>query len=117
LSRDPTGRDIVIEPNDLRSRVARGSRLLDEWEPGWAARIALADLDMSRCDRCILGQLFLTCNFGLRLLFTVEEIEEDQEIDFGFERNIYAEIAGFDEYAELAEAWRAEVLARTGGNP
>ena len=38
--------------------AARGAALLDEKLPGWAERINLAELELSSCYRCVLGQLF-----------------------------------------------------------
>ena len=42
----------------IEQRVARGAAFLDARHPGWAARIDLDWLDLSMCDRCVLGQLF-----------------------------------------------------------
>ncbi len=38
--------------------VANGAALLDEHLPGWHERIDLDTLDISSCDKCMLGQLF-----------------------------------------------------------
>jgi hypothetical protein len=44
--------------DDVSTRVARGVALLDEQKPGWAGLIDLSTFDITRCDRCVLGQLF-----------------------------------------------------------
>ena len=43
---------------DLRTRIERGAKLLDERAPGWRERIDLDRLDMGGCFDCVLGQLF-----------------------------------------------------------
>lgn len=42
----------------LRKRVYLGAEWLDEKRPGWWQSIDLDRLDISDCDRCVLGQVF-----------------------------------------------------------
>jgi hypothetical protein len=51
-----------------RWAVARGARRLDGRNPGWEARIDVADLDLSDPCRCVVGQLYGTYAAGLRRL-------------------------------------------------
>lgn len=41
----------------IANRIEAGAKLLDENYPGWANKIDLDLLNLSRCDDCVLGQL------------------------------------------------------------
>ena len=42
----------------LEERVRKGMEMLDATMPGWVNKINEADLDMSECSNCVLGQVF-----------------------------------------------------------
>ena len=104
----------------LCSRVARGALLLDDAEPQWFRRIALDELAMESCDRCILGQLHGDYMAGFRHIlrsfsskqlftasdygFTLPKIEQEVE-ESVWERR----------FAALAALWRREVRLRIAG--
>jgi hypothetical protein len=48
--------------------VARGAALLDHKNPGWWRAINIGFLDMEKCTRCILGQLYGQYQHGLNQL-------------------------------------------------
>lgn len=102
--------------DEVKVRVARGARLLDEREPGWASRVAIDRLAMSHCDLCIIGQVFGEgYRGGLRYLFASDEIEEDEDVECGFKWDAFGGDSPIPEYDALARAWRDEVVKRTGG--
>lgn len=101
----------TIDVEAVRERVARGARLLDEAVPDWTKRVALDALAMERCDRCVLGQVHGSYDRGIRTLFFAIETRSGREQavrDYGFE----AKMGLPTEYADLADAWRAEIRAR-----
>jgi hypothetical protein len=93
----------------IAGRVARGAALLDEMKPGWDARVDLAELDLSSCRQCVVGQLFgeefgrWPYETGLRAL-GIPFFGEDE---YGFEKEATGE-----EYAALTAEWRRVVTAR-----
>lgn len=102
------------------SRAAAGARLLDVVAPGWADRIAVDELAMASCDKCILGQIYGDYQSGWKTAlgplsashlhsaasygFTLRGSEQDQYLDSLF--------VVMDRFAALAEAWRAEIRLR-----
>ena len=52
----------------LRDAVARGAALLDDKDPGWAAKIDVARLAMRNSCACVIGQLFKRYREGLNAL-------------------------------------------------
>lgn len=122
-------------------RVAAGAAWLDERWPLWHNAIALDELDMSVCDRCVLGQVF----GGFGLVVTSDGKQSASALTHigmtfaeadsrGF--SAYAEeliggeayealsreeqdamiAAASGEYDELNQLWRALITARrTGG--
>lgn len=106
----------------METRVARGAALLDVIRPGWSARINDDELAMESCTDCILGQLFgdyssgwwvVTRPLSARHLFSAA--------DHGFTLMAHEQNHGEwspevdARFGLLADAWRAEVRARTGG--
>jgi hypothetical protein len=91
--------------DDVATRVARGVALLDEHKPGWVGLIDLPGFDISRTDRCILGQVYYVdkgdpmhaSGFGRG---TEELAIIDVEAEFGFDN--YNE---GDEFPELQKEW------------
>lgn len=45
----------------IEERVQAGAAWLDERYPGWFQVIDLGTLDISRCDLCVLGQVYTGC--------------------------------------------------------
>jgi hypothetical protein len=87
---------------NAENRVARGAALLDPEEPGWFNRIDTDQLWMSRCDTCILGQLYGDYTVGLRAL----GLTHRQAIDRGFMMG-----EGVN-YLQLTNEWRRVVEDR-----
>lgn len=58
---------------DLRAKVERGAKLLDEKLPEWRSKIDLDLLDISTATQCVLGQLFGDYRVGLSQLFWTGE--------------------------------------------
>lgn len=90
-------------------RAAKGAVYLDETLPGWASRVNLADLNMASCYSCVLGQLYGSFH-GAALFEDVADADDQDSraTPLGFDRETHS---GPD-YAELGDAWRAEILAR-----
>ncbi len=93
-------------------RVKAGAALLDRKRPGWANKVVAGTLDMSECDRCVLGQIFGDFELGLR---KTGSLRGDARIDLGFTPdyldNSRAQTLEEDEH-ELTTLWLAEVDAR-----
>jgi len=96
----------------VAERVARGAALLDGKLPGWAERIDLAELELSSCYRCVLGQLFASAaaargtgwhgyDIGLQAL------DVDDDGPYGFDRTDIDQT-----WAELTAEWRRTIAAR-----
>lgn len=47
-----------VRMGELRTAVDKGAAWLDRVKPGWREMIDIGSLQMDRCDRCILGQLY-----------------------------------------------------------
>lgn len=97
---------------EAQERVARGAALLDAKRPGWAEKIDIGNLDMPRCDRCILGQVFGDY---------VKAINDDADLFgswrcFALDPNVeYAEIrdaAWSEGYRVLTDAWLSAIADR-----
>lgn len=43
---------------EINEAVAKGATWLDEHYPNWWKAVDLAVLDVSQCDRCVLGQVY-----------------------------------------------------------
>lgn len=97
----------------ITERVARGAALLDVATPGWFEAINLDWLDLSNCNRCVLGQLA-----GDFMDALVEyEINPDEARARGFEVSVDVEdVSVIDaEYDALTAAWRELITARRAG--
>jgi len=69
---------------NIRPKVLRGAALLDEIRPGWEFEIDLGSLDLSRYNKCILGQLYDgSFNAGLLRLFGTFDTRKAGEHGFG----------------------------------
>jgi hypothetical protein len=83
----------------VQERVQAGVAFLNEHQPGWSKRISLAELDLSNCDRCVLGQVFGSFEQGLETL------------DLGY---LLARNLGFNSdgaYRKLTNAWVEAIMA------
>jgi hypothetical protein len=67
----------------VKERVERGAKLLDEHRPGWELKIDLQALDLSSCDRCVLGQIYGSYGDGYDLLGLTDETSP-----YGFDREL-----------------------------
>ena len=93
-----------------RERVRAGIALLNEKVEGWRDRIDLSTLDMQLCTSCIVGQVFGIEAGSDRGWSQFAEINTDilgiaDPMDFGFD----ADNGDDEEYAELQDAWTAEL--------
>jgi hypothetical protein len=84
----------------ITERVAAGAAFLDEQWPGWWQRVALDQLDLGSCKRCILGQLSGDYDDGLTDL----GFSDMDAVSFGF--NTYI---GFD---ALTREWKRVITER-----
>jgi hypothetical protein len=94
-------------------RVATGAKFMDEMYPSWTRRIDMESLDLSSCERCVMGQLFGDFHVWRRST----SAGEDQLLSMGFA----AESEGGPdedmdaEYRDLTAAWLTEIKARLAG--
>lgn len=100
-----------------RARAARGAALLDEGDPGWAARIDTAALRLGDGRACILGQLHGEYRRGLGRARVLDLSSAPRRfvspVDLGFQAvGDLGEAAEALDYALLTRAWRDEVAAR-----
>lgn len=111
-------------------RAARGAAVLDRVHPGWADRIDLDVLDITRCDRCVLGQA-ITGEFGDNVEALFDALTEDEHaalyeyaLDVGDDTmDALVEWLGLDlpgdycalRHNALESAWHDLVNARRGG--
>jgi hypothetical protein len=96
------------------AEVARGVALLDRQLPGWADRIDPGRLDPQSCDDDTLGQLYGHFDIGLDELTDLPTWDtwHTWAVRHGFACD--ADVPRSQEWAQLTDAWRAE-LARRGG--
>jgi hypothetical protein len=97
---------------EVAERVARGAALLDEKEPGWAARIDLGAFDIGWQCRCVLGQLYGNYCTGVSAVLpfglTAEHGFVWEADDLGAEED--------SEIAALNDEWRHLIEARQGAS-
>lgn len=100
-----------------RARARRGAALLDDQDPGWAARVDPARLHLSDGRACVLGQLWGDFRRGLgrsRVLdFSSAPTRFVSPVDLGFQatRDLGDAAEALD-YTHLTRAWRELVTAR-----
>lgn len=98
----------------LKKEVEVGAAWMDENRPGWHKRMNIQELDMSKGDRCILGQEYQS------FLGSMREILPGMDADV---QNIWAERHGFLsndadaiqrfwEYRILTDIWIEVINAR-----
>lgn len=98
-------------------RVADGAALLDDVAPGWTETIDLSALDINRCDRCVLGQIYGNYIFGVDAIWGPghedEWMRELLAVSYGFDIDFGAPPE--DErahYRRLTDEWRALISQR-----
>lgn len=102
--------------SDYAERVAAGAVWLDHNVPGWAERVTLGGLQMSRGCRCVLGYVFRVdaeaADAGDGFTFASEEYGRGNPGD-------WAERLGFDvplglehHYPRLQALWKKEIEKR-----
>ena len=107
----------ALTADAARSRAARGAALLDDRDPGWAARIDTGGLALGDGAACVLGQLWGEYRLGLgraRVLdLSSAPTRFVSPVDLGFQAvGDLGEAAEDLDYAFLTRAWRAEVTER-----
>lgn len=102
--------------NSHKKRVTRGLALLDQRMPGWEKRVSLDSLDLSRGDRCILGQVYSSDGsytsgycIGRDSLFSYPN-RDHAAIRHGF--FVKSDADAEDEYGKLEGHWRAALAER-----
>jgi len=100
----------------ISDRVAAGARLLDRDRPGWAHHIDPERLDMTTAHDDVLGQLDGDFQAGLDQLVACEARAPARPYTWAARHGFDLPIdAGRGDYAQLTEAWRAELARRRGG--
>lgn len=99
-----------------RARAARGAAVLDDRDPGWAARVDPGRLALADGSACVLGQLSGEYRRGLRArVFDLSSAPSRfvSPVDLGFQAvgDLGDAAEGLD-YALLTRAWREIVEAR-----
>lgn len=116
----------------VEDRVASGVYMLDIFSPGWRQKIDLANLDITSCRDCVLGQIYGSYETGMRRLglWWDEDDKQPAEIvnpgmlGFSFHDLVHVEQEhhGADyftryhqieriQHSELLNAWAAQVAA------
>jgi hypothetical protein len=98
----------------IPERVAASARLLDR--PGWTNQVDSERLDMTTAHDDVLGQLYGDFQAGLDHVVASPPKAQARPYSWaarhGFDLSIDA---GWGDYAQLTEAWRAELACRRGG--
>ncbi len=110
----------ALTPDVARARAARGADLLDDRDPGWAARVDPDTLRLGDGAACVLGQLWGEYRRGLGRARVLDLSSAPSRfvspVDLGFQAvGDLGEAAEDLDYALLTRAWRAEVVRRRVG--
>ena len=102
-----------------RGRAARGAELLDDQDPGWAARIDPGALALGDGAACVLGQLWGEYRRGLGRARVIDLSSAPTRfvspVDLGFQAASDLGDAAEDlDYTLLTRAWREQLAARVG---
>lgn len=89
-------------------RAARGSRWLDDNEPGWEEKIYLPELDLSEPDACVCGQI----GPGFYRYIFEKGLSGYRAHRLGFIIWERGEKGGTKEYASLTSAWKRLIRKR-----
>jgi hypothetical protein len=95
----------------LRERVERGAKLLDEKDPGWAAKILIPALHMDDCRLCVLGQAFGDYTTGLKRMLGSNFRRGDEDCKHGFD--IDPPDRTINSWTALEALWAEEIRRRT----
>ncbi|MGB3544608.1 hypothetical protein [Rubrivirga sp.] len=111
----------AITLDNARGRAQRGADLLDDRDPGWAARIDAASLALEDGQACVLGQLCGEYRRGLGRARVLDLSSAPgrfvSPVDLGFQAISDLGRAAEDlDYALLTRAWRLEIADRMGGS-
>jgi hypothetical protein len=111
-----------ITLDGARSRAQRGADLLDDRDPGWAARIDATSLALEDGQACVLGQLSGEYRRGLVRSRVLDLSSAPgrfvSPVDLGFQARADLGQAAEDlDYALLTRAWRLEIAARAETSP
>lgn len=88
----------------IRRRVKKGARLLDEHMPGWVEKIIPGRLDLASTSYCILGQTFSSFTKGMTVLGVEKSTEK-----YGFDLEASDPDDGWE---ILDKAWIKEIKKR-----
>ena len=66
----------------FEKEIARGAELLDRHRPGWMLELDLANLDMSSCQACVVGQIMGDYTDGLEKMIGPHEVLYGEEYGF-----------------------------------
>ncbi|WP_420454258.1 hypothetical protein [Rubrivirga sp.] len=107
----------ALTPDAARSRAARGADLLDDRDPGWAARVDPGTLSLADGQACVLGQLWGDYRHGLGRARVIDLSSAPTRfvspVDLGFQAvGDLGDAAEALDYALLTRAWRDEVERR-----
>ena len=103
---------------NARARARRGAGLLDDRDPGWAARVDAVSLALEDGRACVLGQLWGEYRSGLGRARVLDLSSAPgrfvSPVDLGFQAVSDLGRAAEDlDYALLTRAWRLEVAERS----
>lgn len=99
--------------DEARARVAKGAALLDAQRPGWAQRIDIGTLDISKGCKCVLGQVFGGYSTGYVALFGPDMMAGVEGVhEYGFCGH-----APSGDYRLLQDAWIEVICDRLLASP
>lgn len=109
----------ALTADAAHARAARGAALLDDRDPGWAARVDPGALHLGDGAACVLGQLWGDYRHGLGRARVIDLSSAPTRfvspVDLGFQAvGDLGQAAEDLDYAFLTRAWRAEVASRCG---
>jgi hypothetical protein len=100
----------------IPDRVAAGAALLDQHEPGWAAQVDPARLDLASETACVLGQLYQWFGCGVDVLAAGAADRHGWAVAHGFDLDDARPADPTSgAYVPLTSCWRAELARRRGG--
>ena len=89
----------------FEQRIQKGIDLLNRRCPGWIEKINLDNLDMMCTENCILGQLFLNYDRGLKKLILLS----GEKYGFNPSDHFIDMISAVEAYNTLTTEWKNEV--------